>query len=231
MQKFVSYLRVSTARQGEQGLGIDAQREAVRRHVESVGGLLVEEHVEVETGKSHTRPVLLGALAQCRSQKAVLLIARIDRLARSVSFISSLMDGGVDFVAADMPAANRLMLHMLAAFAEFEREQIAARTKAALAAARARGVQLGRHGAVLAAKHRQDADDFAETMREPVLVAMKDGAGTLSAIANRLNESGHLAREGGNWTMSTTQKLLRRLCIRTDAMPSSRPTGEVCPGA
>lgn len=175
--------------------------------------------------------MLLGALAQCRSQKAVLLIARIDRLARSVSFISSLMDGGVDFVAADMPAANRLMLHMLAAFAEFEREQIAARTKAALAAARARGVKLGRHGAVLAEKHQRHANEFAESMREPVLAAMNAGAVTLASIAMWLNESGHRAREGGIWTISTTQKLLRRLGIQTIAMPRSRPVGEVSPAA
>lgn len=218
MPSFVSYLRVSTDRQGAFGLGIEAQREAVRRYVASVVGELLQEHVEVETGGSADRPVLLQSIAQCRRSKAVLLIARLDRLARSVSFISSLMEGGVEFVAVDMPAANKMMLQMLAVFAEFERDQIAARTKAALAAAKARGVILGAQGKVLAARHRASATEFAESLRRPVEDALGDGAVTLGDIACRLNGAGLRTREGAHWAPSTMHKVIRRLGLRTAAM-------------
>ncbi len=220
---FISYLRVSTDRQGAFGLGIEAQREAVQRYVASVGGNLLEEHVEVETGRSATRPILLHSIAQCRREKAVLLIARLDRLARSVSFISSLMDGGIEFVAADMPAANKMMLQMLAVFAEFERDQIASRTKAALAAAKSRGVILGANGKILAAKRQAEAIDFAETLRDPVEAAIFAGASTLVQIAGYLNDHGYRTREGVNWSATTVQKILHRLDIRTLGMLRPKP--------
>jgi DNA invertase Pin-like site-specific DNA recombinase len=142
MAQFVAYYRVSTDRQGTSGLGLDAQRTAVLAH--AANGQLIAEYTEVESGKKHTnRPQLLAALAECRRSGATLVIAKLDRLGRNVAFISALMEGGIDFVACDNPYANRLMLHMLAAFAEHEREQISQRTKAALAAAKARGVRLG----------------------------------------------------------------------------------------
>ncbi|MEG3181817.1 recombinase family protein [Sphingomonas sp. LT1P40] len=215
---FIAYLRVSTDKQGAFGLGIEAQREAVRQYAGTVGGNLVAEHVEVETGRSATRPILLQSIAQCKRERAVLLIARLDRLARSVSFVSSLMDGGVEFVAVDNPAASKVMLQMLAVFGEYERDQIAARTKAALAAARARGVILGAHGKVLAARRRSDAEVFAEGLRGQVVQAMTDGAGTLSEIALHLNRRGSTTREGATWTAQTTQKVLQRLNLRTRAM-------------
>ena len=218
MTNFVAYLRVSTDKQGAFGLGIEAQREAVRRYVASVGGNLIEEYVEVETGRSATRPVLLQSIARCRREGAVLLIARLDRLARSVSFIASLMDGGIEFVAADIPGANKMMLQMLAVFAEFERDQIAARTKAALAAAKARGVVLGANGKKLAQERRTAAREFAETMRRPVNEAIIAGAVTLKQVAERLNGAGHLTREGASWSPQTAQKVLHRLEIRTQAM-------------
>lgn len=176
---FTSYLRVSTDRQGMSGLGIEAQRQAVARYVASVAGTLIAEHVEVETGRSSTRPILLQSIAQARREKAVLVIARLDRLARSVSFISSLIEGGVEFVACDMPSANKVMLQMLAVFAEFERDQIAARTKAALAAAKSRGVELGRNGRKLAVANAASADLFAETLRRPVSDSFSAGNSTL----------------------------------------------------
>lgn len=215
---FIAYLRVSTDKQGALGLGIEAQREAVRRYVEHVGGIIVAEHVEVETGRSATRPVLLQSIAQCRREKAVLLIARLDRLARSVSFISSLIDGGVEFVAADNPAANKPMLQMLAVFGEYERDQIAARTKAALAAAKARGIVLGAHGKVLAERRRTDANQFAESLRRTVEDAISDGATTLADVANCLNRDGYRTREDKAWTAQTAQKILHRLGLRTAAM-------------
>src|SRR5262245_12543942 len=144
--KFVGYYRVSTDRQGRSGLGLDAQRDAVQRHLASHAGELVGEFCEVESGKRSDRPQLAAAIAAAKKAKAILIIAKLDRLARNVHFISGMMESGVDFVAADNPHANKLMMHLLAAFAEHEREQISQRTKDALAAAKARGIRLGRNG-------------------------------------------------------------------------------------
>ena len=137
----VTYLRVSTDRQGQSGLGLEAQRAAVASYMAS--RTLVGEFVEVESGRKDNRPQLAAALALCRQHKARLVIAKLDRLARSVAFISGLMESGVEFVAADMPEANRFMLHVMAAVAEHEREMISQRTRVALAAAKARGTRLG----------------------------------------------------------------------------------------
>src|SRR6266446_5943372 len=127
---FVAYYRVSTSRQGQSGLGVDAQRQAVREYL---GGKpnsqQVAEYTEIESGKRSDRPELRAALATCKRHKATLIIAKLDRLARNVAFIANLMESGVEFVAVDNPHASRLMLHMLAAFAEHEREQISIRTK------------------------------------------------------------------------------------------------------
>ena len=142
MAEFIAYYRVSTDRQGASGLGLAAQREAVARFIGT--GPLVAEYTEIESGKQHAnRPQLLTALAECRKRRAVLLIARLDRLARNVAFIANLMESGVDFVAVDMPQATRLTIHILAAVAEHEREMISTRTKAALAEAKRRGTRLG----------------------------------------------------------------------------------------
>jgi DNA invertase Pin-like site-specific DNA recombinase len=141
--RFVSYYRVSTAQQGASGLGLEAQREAVSRHVAGAQGVIVAEFQEVESGKKNDRPQIAAALAACRLRHATLIIAKLDRLARTVHFISSLMESGVDFVACDNPHATHLTIHILAAVAEHEREMISARTIAALAAAKARGVRLG----------------------------------------------------------------------------------------
>jgi len=129
---FIAYYRVSTDRQGRSGLGLEAQRAAVVRYLASVGGILIAEHTEVETGRRNDRPELQKALAGCRKHKARLVIAKLDRLSRNVAFIAALMDAGVEFVACDNPHATRLTLHILAAVAEHEREMISARTKAAL---------------------------------------------------------------------------------------------------
>lgn len=217
-QTFIGYCRVSTARQGASGLGLEAQREAVRRYVDSVGGLLLSEHVEVETGKSPNRPILLAALAECGRTKAKLVIAKLDRVSRSVSFISRLMESGIDFVAADAPFADRLMLHILAAFAEHERELCSARTKAALAAAKARGVVLGAYGKELAAKNRMDAQSFAEGLREAISNRLAAGDTTLQQLAENLDRAGYRTREGANWAPTSVQRVLRRLNLRTPAM-------------
>src|ERR1700693_2553841 len=141
--KFVSYLRVSTDKQGHSGLRIEAQRKAVDDYLNGGRWTLLKEYVEIESGKRNDRPQLLAALAHAKATGATIVIAKLDRLARNVAFISNLMESGVEFVAVDMPLANRLTVHILAAVAEHERELISQRTKAALAAAKARGTKLG----------------------------------------------------------------------------------------
>jgi len=143
-KRHVSYLRVSTPKQGENGLGVEAQREAVRRYLLSHHGEQIAEFVEVESGKRSDRPQLATAMALAKKRKATLLVAKLDRLSRSVAFIATLMDSkGFDLAIADMPGANRLTLHVLAAAAEHERHMIGERTRHALAAAKARGIKLG----------------------------------------------------------------------------------------
>jgi DNA invertase Pin-like site-specific DNA recombinase len=143
MPDFIAYYRVSTDRQGASGLGLDAQRATVEKHIKA-GDRLLLEFTEIESGKKHSnRPQLLKALEECRKRKATLIIARLDRLARNVAFISALMENGTDFIACDMPEANRLTIHILAAVAEHEREMISQRTKLALQQAKARGTKLG----------------------------------------------------------------------------------------
>jgi DNA invertase Pin-like site-specific DNA recombinase len=143
VKRCVAYYRVSTAKQGASGLGLEAQQMAVSEYVGRQGWELVGSFTEIESGKKADRPQLLKALEHCRRYKATLVIAKLDRLARNVAFVSNLMEAGTDFVAVDFPHANRLTIHILAAVAEHEREAISARTKAALAAAKARGVKLG----------------------------------------------------------------------------------------
>ncbi len=144
MMSFVAYLRVSTDKQGIRGLGIDAQQAAVTRFVGASRGRLLARYVEVESGKRAERPELQQALDHAKQARATLLIAKLDRLSRNVAFISRLLESGVDLLCCDMPQANRLTLHILAAVAEHERQAISERTKAALAAAKARGNPAGR---------------------------------------------------------------------------------------
>src|SRR3954470_16957622 len=141
--RFVAYYRVSTDRQGRSGLGLEAQREAVRCYLNGGNWVLADTVTEVESGKRNDRPELDRALGLCRLYGAPLVVAKLDRLARNVAFISKLMESGVEFVAADFPQANRLTIHILAAVAEHEAEMVSKRTKAALAAAKARGQRLG----------------------------------------------------------------------------------------
>ena len=210
MPTYVSYLRVSTQRQGQSGLGVEAQRTAVDQFLATSGGTLVAEFVEVESGSGKARPIFVQSIALAKKSGATLLIAKLDRLARNVAFVSSLMEGGVEFVAADAPYANRLMIHILAAFAEHERSLISDRTKSALAAAKARGVILGANGASLAAAHKTEANDFAESLRAPCAAALREAAGTLASVAEHLNQAGLLTRQGAQWSPGTVHRLLRR---------------------
>jgi DNA invertase Pin-like site-specific DNA recombinase len=213
--EFISYLRVSTQRQGQSGLGIEAQRSAVSDYLRQVQGTLIEEYVEIESGRQNSRPVLVQSIAHCRRAKTTLLIAKLDRLGRNVAFVSSLMEGGVEFVAADAPYANRLMIHILAAFAEHERTLISERTKAALGAAKRRGIVLGINGRALASAHRSAACAFAETVRPIIIHARRTGARTLSDFATHLNQSGVRTREGRPWRPATVSRLLARLNVTT----------------
>src|ERR671910_308678 len=150
--RFVAYYRVSTDKQGRSGLGLEAQREAVQSFLNGGSWTLAAEVTEVESGKRNDRPELDRALGLCRLYGATLVVAKLDRLARNVAFISKLMEERVEFVAVDFPKANRLTVHILAAVAEHEAEAISKRTKEALAAAKARGVKLGGNAAYIAGK-------------------------------------------------------------------------------
>jgi DNA invertase Pin-like site-specific DNA recombinase len=144
--KFVSYVRVSTIRQGQSGLGLDAQRKAISDYLNGGSWELLGEYVEIESGKNNDRQELQQALQLCRMTGATLIIAKLDRLSRNLHFISSLQQSNIEFLACDMPTANRFTVHILAAVAQHEREMISARTKAALQAAKARGTVLGTPG-------------------------------------------------------------------------------------
>jgi DNA invertase Pin-like site-specific DNA recombinase len=218
---FVSYLRVSTHKQGAAGLGVEAQRAAAETFLNGGRWKLVTEFVEVESGKRSSRPKLTEALAACRRRKATLVIAKLDRLARNVHFITGLMESGVDFVAADCPNDDRMMLQMRAVFAEEEARKISIRTKAALAVAKARGVKLGgcrgapapdaaAGAASIAARQEaaaNNAADYADTIRD----IQEAGTTSANGLAAELNRRGITTPRGGRWQALQVQRLLARL--------------------
>jgi DNA invertase Pin-like site-specific DNA recombinase len=224
--KFIAYYRVSTQRQGRSGLGLKAQRTAVGDHLNGGNWKLVAELTEVESGKRSDRPKLTEALKLCRLHGATLIIAKLDRLARNVAFISNLMESGVDFQAVDFPQANRLTVHILAAVAEHEAKVISERTKAALAAAKRRGKKLGgyrgttiskamRAAALEAVAKRTDARaaDLAPTIAE----LQAAGATSLRAIAAGLNERRIPTARGGDWSPTQVMRVLARGRLRQRA--------------
>ena len=209
---FIAYYRVSTDRQGRSGLGLEAQRAAVGRYLAGIGGILLAEHTEVETGRRNDRPELQKALAACRKHKARLVIAKLDRLSRNVAFIATMMDSGVEFVACDNPHATRLTLHILAAVAEHEREMISARTKAALQAAKARGVRLGRNAERLAPANHAAALDHANQIKD-VLVELNRSGMTTREIAAELTARGITTSRGGRWHPQTVRRVMERVAL------------------
>lgn len=213
MPQFVAYYRVSTDRQGQSGLGLDAQRSAVADHVGRAGegSGIAAEFTEVESGKRKDRPELLRALATCRRLGAILVIAKLDRLARNVHFIAGIMESGVEFVACDNPHANKLMIHILSAFAEHEREVIGERTRAALLAAKARGVLLGVTGILRAAENKAAADAFAVALAPVIDDIQSDGHTTIAAITRELNRLSVPTPRGGRWHRATVRETLKRL--------------------
>lgn len=220
--RFVAYYRVSTDRQGRSGLGLEAQRKAVTDYLNGGKWSLIEEFTEVESGKRDDRPKLAEALALCRAYNATLVIAKLDRLSRDAHFLLGLQKAKVRFVAADMPEANEALVGIMAVIAQAERKMIADRTRAALAAAKARGVKLGgkrknsrtihRQGvAVSVATRKAKAADFASTLAPVVASVRADGAETVRDIAAGLNARGVPTSRGGQWGPSQVQRLLARL--------------------
>jgi DNA invertase Pin-like site-specific DNA recombinase len=223
-RKVVAYYRVSTARQGSSGLGLEGQRAAVEAHCARTGATIAREFVEVESGCNNDRPKLAEALAFARRAKATLLVAKLDRLSRSVRFIATVLDSGADFAACDVPEANRLLLHVLAAVAENEAKAISDRTKAALQAAKARGVRLGSHNAAVPAltpqarckgakvganaNHRNAIDAYRDLV--PYVQKLRGQGLSLRAIAARLNDDGHTTRADKPWSAVQVKHVLQR---------------------
>lgn len=216
---FVTYLRVSTDRQGKSGLGLEAQRKAVADHVAGKGEIAAE-YVEIESGKKNDRPQLARALAEAKRIGAVLLIAKLDRLARNVAFIANLLEAGVEIAAADMPEANRFLLHVMAAVAEHEAQATSDRTRAALAAAKARGVALGwsvpgrvgeqRRAARKGAEcNARKADQHAANVL-PIIRQIAARGASLRQIAEELNMRGIKTARGGLWYAATVRNVMAR---------------------
>lgn len=221
MKPVITYIRVSTQKQGRSGLGIEAQREAIVRFVEAEGYAIAAEHVEVETGKGadaiDRRPELAAALAQARKLRCPVIVAKLDRLSRDVAFISGLMAQKVPFIVAELGAdADPFMLHLYAALAEKERSLISQRTTAALAAKKAAGAQLGNRtnlseaSALGAAANAAQATQFAANVLPVVEAVRASGVTTLKGIAEALNARGIRTARGGAWYASTVKNLVER---------------------
>jgi DNA invertase Pin-like site-specific DNA recombinase len=231
----VAYFRVSTAAQGRSGLGIDAQKAAVAGYVAQHGlKLLVPPYVEIESGRKSDRPKLANAIAHAKRAKATLVVAKLDRLARDVEFMATLMNSGIDFVCCDNPNATRLTIHILAAVAEDEARRISERTKAALAAAKARGTKLGTNnltregtlrGAAAGAAAARAAKAETYTAVAPIIDAIQAAEPEISlrGIAKALNDRGERTRYGNEWTASQVMRVLneRKSAAFEKLLPSS----------
>ena len=223
VKKVVAYRRVSTAKQGASGLGLEAQDKAITDHVAATGGKLVASYTEVESGKRSDRPELAKALKHAERAGATLVVAKLDRLSRNVAFLAALMEAKVPFVACDNPHATPFTIHILAAVAEHEAAAISSRTKAALAAYKARGGKLGAHlvGSPLTDSHRAKgrATANARQARDAVAVysdllpevrKQRAEGRTLQAIADHLNGDGHTTRTGKPWNKVQVKRVLER---------------------
>lgn len=225
MKRFIAYYRVSTDKQGKSGLGLEAQQQAVKAYLNGGAWELAGEFTEVESGKRDDRPQLAAALAACRKHRATLVIAKLDRLARNVAFIANLMEAGTDFVAVDMPEANKLVLHIMAAMAQHEREAISARTKAALAAAKARGKVLGGFRGVSVDQamgtqaNAQKAREWAQGDVGQEVADMKARGWSLWEIAHHLNDLGVKTRRGGDWQATTVKRVLDKVGMVGQSAP------------
>jgi DNA invertase Pin-like site-specific DNA recombinase len=227
VQKYITYIRVSSERQGRSGLGLAAQEEAAQQYAAREGGKIVGSFREVETGKNGIRPQLQAAIARCRREKAVLLVAKIDRLFRNLQFLTALMNSDVPFVAADNANASRLTLHILGAVAEDEARRISQRTREALAQAKARGKLLGsarpghwegKEEVRLAAlsKARERAAELKRNKHlealegfRPIISDMLEAGATQQAIADKFNEDGLTTPTGGVWNAVSIHRAIK----------------------
>lgn len=215
--KFITYYRVSTQQQGQSGLGIEAQQSAVAAHVASVGGEVFAEYVEVESGKKNDRPKLEAALKRCRLSGATLLVAKLDRLSRNAAFLMKLQESSVQFTAADMPQANSFTVGIMALMAEQERLMISQRTKAALAAAKARGVKLGNIDTLtnrdVTAANKTRLSNAAARNAEiySVIVEIQSEHSeslSLRAIASKLNTAGYKTSRGAEFKAQSVKRII-----------------------
>jgi len=223
MCRVVAYYRVSTEGQSRSGLGLEAQRDAVAALCRTRGWSIIAEFTEIESGKVNDRHELTAALHHAKVTGGTLVIAKLDRLSRNASFITALQDSGARFIAADMPEANELTVHIMAAVAQAERKAIAKRTTEALRAAKARGQVLGNpNGAAAlhrAAKGNTDAvrqikaraDAFAADLAPIVAKLKADGHTSLPSLAKALNAGGFATARGGKWHPSSVSNLLARM--------------------
>jgi DNA invertase Pin-like site-specific DNA recombinase len=229
MARIIGYERVSTARQGASGLGLEAQRQAIDGYAAQRSAVLLARFTEVESGRNADRPELAKALHLAKVTGATLVIAKLDRLSRNAAFLLALRNSGVRFSAADLPEANDLTVGIMALVAQQEREAISRRTKEALAVAKARGVRLGNPNGIealvragkgtapLRAAIAGNAERHARDLAPVVADIRAGGSISLRAIAAELNERGMLTRRGGRWHVSTVVNLLDRLGVREAA--------------
>jgi len=218
--KFVSYLRVSTDKQGRSGLGLEAQRQAVTDFIASRNGRVIGEFVEVESGKRDNRPKLREALHRAKVTGATLVIAKLDRLSRNVAFIATLQEGGVRFLCADMPDANELTIHLFAAIAQHERKIISERTRSAMRAAKAKGRVFGNPNGARALRGlgnkaavtviKASADRHARDILPVIDDIRTTGVHTLQGIADELNARGIVTARDGRWYAATVRSVLNR---------------------
>ena len=213
MQKAIAYYRVSRKRQENSGLGLEAQQYSVEVFAKQNHYKIINEIIETESGWRNGRKGIKTALKECQESNAVLLIAKLDRLSRSVAFISALILSKVSFKAIDHPNADKFTLHILAAVAEKEREDIIFRTTAALAAAKRRGVKLGKYAKVLSRKNKKKAQLFAKKMTPIIQKLRLKGIVTMRAITDELNRKKvpTFRRNNNKWHLTTVFNLLKRI--------------------
>ena len=214
-KQFVAYYRVSTKKQGKSGLGLDSQKEIVENYLQSIDGTVIEDFVEVESGKRSDRIELNKAIRLAHQKGATLIIAKLDRFSRKVSFISTLMDKGVDFVIAEMPNASPFQIHIHSAMAEEEARLISQRTSLALKKAKERGVKLGVNGKVLAKANKKSANQFARKLRNEIHALSQCGFG-YSDIAREFNNLGITTFTGKRWYPQTVKNVVSRLRIEVE---------------
>lgn len=214
MGNFVAYYRVSTERQGKSGLGLAAQRDKIAGFL-STTDILIGEFCDVQSGRDDNRRELLKALQLARRESAKLIIARLDRFSRRVSFIANIMEQGISLCCAEMPNASDFQLHIFAALAQEERRLISERTKAALAEAKRRGKILGANGRNLAAKNRLDAENFAVSLRKNLDGDFKELS--YSEIARRLNDRGVFTRTGRKFFPQTVKNYFERPALKQES--------------